>query len=156
MSTADHETGGLTLNRDIDGVDVYAYYTEQVRPVKHSTEFIAKIISNITDFNQVSSILADNGIPNLTQKEFDIMQRISPPFLFSIDEIINRRARIGFSTRGHTGVDVNVYSFGAGAERFVGNKENIEIGNAVVDLLRLDLQLITNLVNEYMNTTNSN
>ena len=145
VSTADHETGGLTLGRDIDGGTLYAYYTEIVRAVKHSTEYIVNLIEDSSNFTQVAAVLNQNGIPNLTQAEFNIMNGISP-LMYGIDEIVNRRARIGFTTRVHTGVDVNVYSYGPGSEKYYGNRENTQLGQIIADLLGFDLSEITSIL----------
>lgn len=151
VSTADHETGGVTINRDVDYVNQYIFYTEKIRAVTKSTEYIASKITNTSDFAQVASILNTYGIPDLTMDEFNIMQTIRTPFLFAIDEVINRRARIGFTTRGHTAVDVNVYSYGPSSTLFNGNQENTDIGQKIATLLGLDLNSITEQVNTYMN-----
>ncbi|KAG2385543.1 hypothetical protein C9374_003358 [Naegleria lovaniensis] len=150
ISTADHETGGITLNRDVDGDSEYAFYTEQIRPIKHSTEYIANLITDPTNFTQVSLVLSENGIPNLTFDEHKLMQSIQPPLMFGIDEVINRRARIGFSTRGHTAVDVNVYSFGPGSQNYYGNRDNTDLGKIVANLLGFNLTEITTEVNTYL------
>ena len=42
-----------------------------------------------------------------------------------------------FTTTGHTGVPIPVYTFGPGAERFAGVYENTEIFPRVLDLLRI-------------------
>lgn len=69
--------------------------------------------------------------------------------MLGVDEVINRRAKIGFSTLGHTGVDVNVYAYGAEERIFRGNQENTDIGAKLAKLLKLDLEAITNLLNQY-------
>jgi len=46
--------------------------------------------------------------------------------------------RTNYSTTGHTGVPVPVYTFGPGAERFTGVYENIEILPKVLNLLRIE------------------
>lgn len=45
----------------------------------------------------------------------------------AIAKRISRRANLGWSTHGHTGVDVNVYATGEGSHAFRGNRENIEV-----------------------------
>ncbi|KAF9954690.1 hypothetical protein BGZ72_004351 [Mortierella alpina] len=62
---------------------------------------------------------------------------------------ISRRANLGWTTMGHTGVDVNLYAESSpeGGERILqdlmGNHENTDIGDFMVSYLDLDLASIT-------------
>ncbi|KAF9925844.1 hypothetical protein BGZ67_008420 [Mortierella alpina] len=62
---------------------------------------------------------------------------------------ISRRANLGWTTMGHTGVDVNLYAESSpeGGERILegltGNHENTDIGDFMVSYLDLDLPSIT-------------
>ncbi|MEX1054641.1 MAG: alkaline phosphatase, partial [Rhodothermales bacterium] len=53
-----------------------------------------------------------------------------------VGEIVSRRALIGWTTGGHTAVDVNLYAFGPGSHLFTGNIENDRVGRMLLDLLR--------------------
>lgn len=58
--------------------------------------------------------------------------------------MISRRARIGWSTHGHTAVDVNIYSSGSHwAEPVKGNVENTDVGKFLRDYLAVDVDEIT-------------
>lgn len=56
---------------------------------------------------------------------------------------ISRRAQIGWSTAGHSGVDVNLYSYGLNSTGLAGNRENTEIGVHLAELMGLNLETIT-------------
>lgn len=56
----------------------------------------------------------------------------------AIGRIISQRARIGWTTTGHTGIDVNLYAAGA-APRFRGPQDNTEVGRALAALHRLNI-----------------
>jgi len=58
-------------------------------------------------------------------------------------ELVSTRAGIGWTTYGHTGVDVGVYAFGPGAERLHGVLHNDELGRRLAELLRFDLAALT-------------
>lgn len=45
----------------------------------------------------------------------------------AIAEVASRRANVGWSTPGHTGVDINVYAHGYGADGLRGNIANTEV-----------------------------
>lgn len=49
-----------------------------------------------------------------------------------------------WATHGHSGVDVNLYAYGAGADLLRGSHENTNIGSFIQHFLELDLQDITN------------
>ena len=142
VSTADHETGGLTLGRDVDGGTSYAFYPSIVEAVQKSTEYMASTISSTSNYTFVAEMLAQFGLPNLSTSEYSLLNTFSP-ITFGYDEIINRRARIGFTTRGHTGVDVNVYSYGPGSQKYYGNKQNTQLGQIIADLMGFNLSEIT-------------
>jgi alkaline phosphatase len=61
---------------------------------------------------------------------------------YYLADMISRRAEIGWSTHGHSSVDVNIYST-SGAEALRGNRENTEIGKFLRDYLEVDVNAIT-------------
>ncbi|TKY84676.1 hypothetical protein EX895_006578 [Sporisorium graminicola] len=65
-----------------------------------------------------------------------------------ISDIAARRAEIGFSTSGHTGIDINVYAYGAEVHRLLGNQDNTNIGEVIKDVLQLDLDAVTKDLNK--------
>ena len=65
-----------------------------------------------------------------------------------ISDIAARRAEIGFSTSGHTGIDINVYAYGSGMHKLVGNQDNTNIGSVIKDILELDLEAVTRDLNK--------
>lgn len=66
-------------------------------------------------------------------------------------DMISRRARVGWSTHGHTAVDVNVYSSGgAWAQPVQGNVENTDVGKFLRDYLAVDVDEITKELLDHM------
>ena len=63
--------------------------------------------------------------------------------LQALSEIESRRVRVGWSTSGHTAVDVGLYAFGPGSERFCGLHENTDVARLIAELLGLDLDAET-------------
>jgi alkaline phosphatase len=58
--------------------------------------------------------------------------------------MVSIRARVGWSTHGHSAVDVNIYSSGGpAAERIRGNVENTEVGEFLSDYLGVNVEAIT-------------
>ncbi|KAJ1678440.1 vacuolar alkaline phosphatase, partial [Spiromyces aspiralis] len=60
-----------------------------------------------------------------------------------VAQAVSKRAELGFTTHGHTGVDVNLYAYGWEAQKFRGNHENVDLGSIFIDLLKLDLDSVT-------------
>jgi len=56
--------------------------------------------------------------------------------------MISRRARIGWSSHGHSAVDVNIYG-SDGSEALRGNHENVEVGKFLRDYLDVDVDSVT-------------
>jgi alkaline phosphatase len=67
--------------------------------------------------------------------------------------VISRRAQVGWSTHGHSAVDVNIYAYSPkGSEALHGNHENTEIGDFLQNYLDLDVQPITEELVKKLNT----
>jgi alkaline phosphatase len=59
-------------------------------------------------------------------------------------DMVSRRAQTGWSTHGHSGADVNIYSSDRhAASALIGNHENTEVGNFLRDYLEVDVDAIT-------------
>jgi alkaline phosphatase len=52
-----------------------------------------------------------------------------------LKSILDKRTNTGWTTSGHTGVDVEVYAFGAGSQAFAGNLNNTDIANKIFAFL---------------------
>ncbi len=149
VATSDHETGGLTLGRGGE----YAWYPKVLAGVEASQGTIAAQIRERPDAAaEVLRRLA--GIDSLTTKERAALgEAIAEEEIYeTVTAIINRRARVGWTSTGHTAVDVNVYAYGPGRRRFVGNHDNTYIGRTLADLMGLDLQVLTEAMRQEVNT----
>ncbi len=142
LSTADHETGGLSVGRD----GVYAWHPEVLVPVTASVDAMAIML---TEGMAPAAILAEHaGIDSLTADEIGKLNVAvasdNPRTLrTAMMHLISDRAGIGWTSGGHTAVDVNVYAFGPSAHRFAGHYENAAFGRAMADVLGLDLDAQT-------------
>ena len=57
--------------------------------------------------------------------------------------VISARANVGWTTFGHTGVDVNLYAMGSGSEQLRGSFENSELGARIEHMMGWDLAALT-------------
>ncbi|WAR57658.1 hypothetical protein PtB15_8B711 [Puccinia triticina] len=159
ISVSDHETGGLALGRQLtEKYPVYAWYPEVLANATHSTAWLAKKISMAVRPSQpvsrqfiVDEILRDGlGIVDASNEEIDKLvdlgARQNVDYLLA--DMISRRTQVGWSTHGHSGVDVNLYSYPPDlTKELFGNRENTEIGQFIVDAMEIDLDIVTRDLN---------
>jgi alkaline phosphatase len=93
--------------------------------IEPSSETIAQLRSNVDDPGALETILSG---------------------------MISRTTRVGWTTTGHTAIDVNLYAYGPGASRFTGNHDNTFVGETLADLLGFDLTTLTTDLMQRMDT----
>ncbi|CAO1619415.1 unnamed protein product [Parajaminaea phylloscopi] len=176
IATSDHETGGLTLGRQI-GPDYpeYAYYPERLLNARASAQTLsARLMDHLSSSpsdEATREFIATNVLGplgglglgpastggDITDEEvqevvncIDVQRgQFAPPIdngdhcRSAIADVASRRAQVGWSTPGHTGVDIPVYAYGHEALGLRGNIENTDIGGYVAELLGLDLPRIS-------------
>lgn len=172
LSTSDHECGGLTLaeQRIEDEEAEYLWYPDVLYNAKHSTEFLAAQYlawakNNTVEADQISymrdTIIKDNlAVPNVqddeVQRAFDLSKEDDSGLSLTIflASILNWRAQLGWSTTGHSGVDVPLYAYVKHhkknrhfLDQFAGNHENTFIGQWTAKWLNLDLAAVTQTLN---------
>lgn len=77
------------------------------------------------------------------------------PIQEKLNDMVSFRARIGWTTHGHSAVDVNIYAntnrkttWSYLLEKLQGNHENTEIGQFLADYLELNLSKVTDLISK--------
>jgi alkaline phosphatase len=131
--TADHSTGGLT----VAGKDGYRWDPKWIKAFKASIPQIAKGMMQAKNRGEyVSDMfgfeLNEQEIQSLVNVESEMSARDIEGVL---KLIVNERTNTGWTTNGHTAVDVNVYGYGPGIEHFKGNINNVDIAHGIFDLL---------------------
>ena len=154
IAVADHETGGLSIGRSnppetfakaldaptfwrsFEAEDQYDWNPEAIARVENSTEVIADKIDAGADAGAAMRELA--GVDDLSAEEGAALgaASVDGDLARVVAEIVSRRAMIGWTTGGHTAVDVNLYTFGPGSYLFRGNIENDLVGRLLLDVLR--------------------
>lgn len=160
VSTSDHETGGLATAKQLgQAYPQYRWFPGVLANATHSTEWLAREYATYLAGSGANAsrkeksvfingkIIKDGlGIVDASQEEIDAIIDAVPqwPPLYLLSIMISRRAQVGWSTHGHSAVDVNIYaSSPAHALPLVGNHENTDVGNFIVEYLDLDLAPIT-------------
>lgn len=86
------------------------------------------------------------GVHDCTDEEVDklVDSHNAWPASYIFADIISRRAQVGWSTHGHSAVDVPIFASNLdGASPLAGNHENTEVGKFLRDYLDVDVEAIT-------------
>jgi alkaline phosphatase len=134
ITTADHSTGGYTIGSQ----GQYNWFSSVVKAVKRTPDYIAMKIAKGANVKDTLTKYID--LP-LTSNEIRLVERAARTQKAknidnAIEEIINTRSFTGWTTKGHTGEDVNVYAFGPGSERFKGQIDNTDHAKIIFDILK--------------------
>ncbi|KAK6455648.1 vacuolar alkaline phosphatase [Scheffersomyces xylosifermentans] len=176
ISTSDHETGGLVTARQVsENYPDYLWYPEVLLNSKHSGDFlahkIASFASSASASGKKSSALdkfirseileKDMGIKDYTDAEVDLIKSKAHDvgnLLYVLNNILSLRSQTGWTTHGHSAVDVNIYAYTNSPaikkklfshkayEGLLGNHENIEIGAFMEAITGVNLEQVTKLV----------
>ncbi len=148
--TADHSTGGLTVAAN----GKYEWNPSILRTMKHSVNFIAKqLVTKI-----INKRVADKLFNfSLSQEELTLLinskktpkqdsshnmyadkhaSAIQKAVLKTVIKIINTRTNTGWTSGGHTAIDVPVFAFGENKELFNGYQDNTDIAKKIFALLK--------------------
>jgi alkaline phosphatase len=151
--TADHSTGGFTLGRDGD----YLWQPDVLRTMTMSPSAIAKnlvknsitlsYVNEMLNFDitsdelkalQVTKTKAQHALANFDQSA-KVAGKMAPSVKKAlhkaINHIIDQRTVTGWTTSGHTAVDVPVFAMGKQKELFRGLSDNTEIAKKIFHLL---------------------
>ena len=137
VSTADHETGGMTLGRD----DIYAWDPAPLLAATASFEAMAAALQAGGDpATVVRDGLALDELPAGTEDAIRGAVASGDPYALGpvVRDLASVPAGIGWTTGGHTAVDVGLYASGPGAARFAGRHTNDAVGRLLFEALGLD------------------
>ncbi|QOL24827.1 alkaline phosphatase [Thalassotalea sp. LPB0316] len=152
--TADHSTGGMTIGAN----GKYAWFPTWIKNLTASTETIANDIAeqglevtrlanqlgfqpNEEEMATLAASMADAENYWLTnqvkfeEKGYTKQSTISRSMRKAVLKLIDQRTNTGWTTSGHTGVDVPVYAFGKNAELFKGQLDNTDIAKGIFSLI---------------------
>ncbi|MEM8601914.1 MAG: alkaline phosphatase [Bacteroidota bacterium] len=144
---ADHETGGLSLGRNLNGRGIYDWRPDVLARATRSVEGMLDLVE--AGAAPDSLMQTHGGVDDLTEEERSALAEaaggpLGARALFSVmANILSERALVGWTTGGHTAVAVNLHSFGPHAERFAGVMENDAIGRTLADVMGFDLDALT-------------
>ncbi|SCU92855.1 LAMI_0E12332g1_1 [Lachancea mirantina] len=159
--TSDHETGGLVTAKQL-GKDYpeYVWYPQALLNASHSGEYLSKKVLSYTgenkeEFIETSIFERDLGIVDYKRDDVKVLAELTSlgDIADKLNLMVSDRARVGWTTHGHSAVDVNIYAYANRQsvwhqvlDNLQGNHENIEIGQFMADYLDFNLTKVTELV----------
>lgn len=147
--TADHSTGGLTIGTK----GRYEWQPEKLRSMKYSPTYIAKeLIKNEINQTMASKLFnfelsnddislliysKSTAIINNNTKIYKLKNTSTIEFSVSltVKRIIDQYSSTGWTSGGHTAIDVPVFAFGKQSELFNGHQDNTDIAKKIFLLL---------------------
>jgi len=154
--TADHETGGLSLGAN----GIYAWNRDVIKAVKQTGPALAKSLVKATAAERKQVWLAQTGL-QLTDSEWlalnnDIQQLAAvyaakdwskeadvsdaeadllKPLATRAKKLIDQYSHTGWTSGGHTAIDVPVLAYGKDAHAFAGFQDNTDIANKLLNFI---------------------
>lgn len=146
LVASDHGNGGMSIgDRSTDKIYDKTGISAYLDPLKKAGltgEGIETMLNK--ERSNVAEVMAQYyGITDLTPEEIAAIKGAKPGRVQSVvGPIISKRAHIGWTTGGHTGEDVVLYSYGP--NRPVGVIENAEFAKLTARSFGFDLKELTN------------
>jgi alkaline phosphatase len=156
----------FSLNKDMqflthpleapDELPVYNWYPSVLAKANASAEHLARLLhqhilaspteskESLTEWINKELVTSRLGISDALEMELNALASNPGAAIAIFSKMISMRARIGWSTRGHSAVDVNIYSSGGpAADEIRGNVENTDIGAFLSRYLDVNVDEIT-------------
>nr|WP_259394838.1 alkaline phosphatase [Shewanella sp. SR44-3] len=130
--TADHNTGGLSIGANGE----YVWHPEVIKNVKASPDVIAKqLIDTEAWLSSFTQLVGFEPVDSEWSLLLKAKEKGLDDFTLAISRLIDKRSGTGWTTFGHTALDVPVYATGPGAKLFFGFQDNTDIANKIFSLL---------------------
>jgi alkaline phosphatase len=131
--TADHSTGGLSIGANGN----YSWNPKWLKNLKASPVEISTQLINAKDRGALATDLLGFELTVEEISSLSVIESDKPrPYHNAISKILDNRSNTGWTTTGHTGVDVQIFAKGLGSERFRGHLDNTQVAQTMFELLR--------------------
>jgi len=141
VATADHSTGGLSLGAK----NQYQWNAKIVKNIKATAPQISRqLLANKNNWRSVWQTLTQIKLTDDEQKALDsfINQAEENTSVINISQIttqvltyIDKYTATGWTTKGHTGEDVQIFSYGKDKQNFAGVVDNTDIAKRLMGYL---------------------
>lgn len=147
LALTDHGNGGISIGDngtsgtyDNDPLEKFMAHLQKAKLTGEGLE--SKILSDKS--NIVDVMKQYFGITDLTQDEIAAISSAKAGTLNSVvGPMISQRAHIGWTTTGHTGEDITLYSYLPGNTRITGVIDNTDIAKISANFLNVNLDKAT-------------
>jgi alkaline phosphatase len=149
IAATDHGNSGISVgDRSISSGYDKTPWTTFINPLKRASltgEGLEAILAAKGADRVKADVIRDAvamymGISDLTDAEVAIIASAKPGSLnYAIGPMVASRAKIGFTTNGHTGEDVVLYAYDPFGKRLTGLVRNTDIADYMAATMKLDL-----------------
>ncbi|WP_394131567.1 alkaline phosphatase [Shewanella maritima] len=130
--TADHNTGGLSVGANGE----YAWHPELLHHITATPRALAKLAIEQDDWQlPLTEALAFEFTADEQQALSNARMQGEKAMRQAIKSVIDKRTNTGWTSTGHTALDVQVFAAGPGASLFHGNQDNTDIAKKMISLL---------------------
>lgn len=143
IALTDHGNSGITIGNHnttsgYDTTPVSAY----IEPLKEATMTLEGALSLLKeDQSNLVEVAGLYGLTNLSEEEKTALES-SEKLSATMVQLLAERANIGFTTGGHTGEDVFLYSYGP--SKPTGLVDNTDIAHTMAKAMGFDLNKLSN------------
>ncbi|KGR75834.1 alkaline phosphatase [Ureibacillus sinduriensis] len=142
IAVTDHGNSGITIgNTNTDSTYDTTPVSAYIDPLKEATMTVEGALSLLKeDKSNLAEVAASYGLKDLTADELQALQT-SEDVGTTLVKLLSTRANIGFTTGGHTGDDVFLYSFGP--SRPTGLVDNTDLALTMAGAMGFNLDNLT-------------
>lgn len=142
VATADHSTGGLSMGVN----NQYNWFPQVVKRIKATSRVMPeKLLANTSGWKAEWESLTGLTLTEEETQRMDVAiaaarEKRSPETLGNIQNLVleytNRYSSTGWTTKGHTGEDVQIFSYGKESKKFAGAMDNTDIHERLLSYLK--------------------
>jgi alkaline phosphatase len=130
--TADHSTGGLTLGAN----GQYKWETSVVKGVTKTAGTLTQLLLESDDLESVWTENTHIDYSPVHKAQIEQAKKMGEKALnLTVKTIISDASFTGWTTGGHTAVDVQVFSYGKGSNEFTGSLNNTDIADKLIHFI---------------------
>lgn len=134
--TADHETGGLSLGAN----GIYEWRTDVIKKVKATGRLLADKLQAATSDEEALALWSQLTSIELSDEEktaiLNVRKGDTTTLRKQLLAIISKASNTGWTSGGHTAIDVPVLAYGKWQAEFNGFQDNTAIANKLMQYIR--------------------
>ena len=144
---SDHGNGGITIgNYDTDASYSKDPVSKFIAPLKKAGLTGEGVAAKFDEERaNIASVMETwYGIDDLTEDEIEAIKATPAGSMnYTVGPMISKRAYLGWTTTGHTGEEVNLYTYLPGDGRITGTIDNTDIAKICAAAWKIDLDKVT-------------